>query len=145
MGDDAIGHAFVADQVGEFAGIDTRESNDAAGFQPFVKMFGVPVIRRFSDGGFDHEAAHGGAGCKIGGFTVVIIGADIADVREGECDDLARIGRVCEHFLVARHGGVETYLRHRLTFSAKTKALNHRAIGQNQNCCYFRLVPIAER
>ena len=51
MGDDAVGHALVADEVGEFAGVDAGEPDDAAGLQPLVEMLGGAVIRRIGDGG----------------------------------------------------------------------------------------------
>ena len=83
------------------------EPDYAAGLQPFVEMLGGAVIGRIGDGSLDDAALDRGGGGEIGGFEVVIIGADIADVGKGEGDDLAGIGLVGEDFLIAGHGGVE--------------------------------------
>ena len=44
---------------------------------------------------------------RPGGFFVVEIGSDISDVRIGQADDLARIARVGENFLVTGEAGIE--------------------------------------
>ena len=144
VGDDAVGHALVADQVGEFAGVDARQADDASGLQPFVEMLGGAVIGGLGDGGLDHAAFDGGGGREVGGFKIVIIGADIADVGEGEGDDLAGIGGVGEDFLIAGHGGVEADFAHGLAFGAKALAFDDGAIGEDEKAGDAGRVPIAE-
>ena len=109
MGDDGVGHALFADQRGQRARVDAGNADDAARLQPGVEMFGGAVVGRVGDVGLEHAAAHARRGRQVGRFDVFVIGADIADVREGEGDDLAGIGRVGEDFLIAGHGGVEAH------------------------------------
>jgi hypothetical protein len=66
-------------------------------------------------------------------LDIVGVGADVADVREGEGDDLARERRVGHDLLVSGHRGVETHLAHRRAFRAETAAPGHLAVRENQN------------
>ena len=86
-------------------------------------------IGRFGNIGGQHAAADGG---KIG-FNILIIGANIADVREGEGDDLARIRRVRHRFLIAGHSGIETDFAEGDPLDACASAPKHRTIGQHQS------------
>ena len=107
-------------------------------------MLGVAIIGGFSDRGFDHKAAHGGGGCEVCCFAVIIVGANVADVRKRECHDLACIGGVGQHFLITGHCRVEADFGHRLTLGPKAITLDHCAISQNQHGGDFGLIPIAE-
>ena len=107
-------------------------------------MLGVAIIGGFSDRCFDHEAAHGGGGCEVCCFAVIIVGANVADMRKGKGHDLARVGGVGQHFLIARHGGVEADFGNSFALGPKTIPLYHRAISQNQHGGDFGLIPIAE-
>src|ERR1700738_1374934 len=69
---------------------------------------------------------------EVDGLDILVIGPHIADMREREGDDLARIGRIGENLLGARHGGVEAYFADRLPGRAESGALQHGAIGQHQ-------------
>ena len=131
MGDHAIGHALVADQSGEGAGVDAGEADDAARLQPFVEMAARAVVGGLGHRRLDDATHNTGGGREVGGFDILVIGADIADMRESESDDLAGIGRVGQHLLIAGHGGVEAHLAHRLALGAESLALDHRAIGQH--------------
>jgi hypothetical protein len=44
---------------------------------------------------------------RAGRFFVVEIGADIADVRIRQANDLARIAGICENFLIAGEARIE--------------------------------------
>ena len=68
----------------------------------------------------------------IDGFDVFFVGADIADVRKREGDDLAGIGRVGEDLLITRHGGVEAHLADRMSGGTQSEALESGPVGQNQ-------------
>ena len=59
--------------------------------------------------------------------------ADIADVREGEGDDLGHVGGVGQDLLVAGHGGVEADLAHRLADRADADALQDGPVRQRQH------------
>ena len=68
----------------------------------------------------------------IVGFDILVIGADIADMGEGEGDDLARIGGIGHDLLVAGHRGVEADLADRLAFGPESPAPDDAAVGEDQ-------------
>ena len=133
MGDDGVGHALVADERGQGAGIDAGKPDDAARFQPLVEVARGAVVGGLGDGRAHDAAAHARGGGEIARLDVLVVGSDIADVREGEGDDLAGIGRVGQDFLVAGHGGVEAHLAHRGAFGAEARALDDGAVGKHED------------
>ena len=141
MGDDGVGHAVFADVGGERPGIDAADADDAAFLQPVREMAGGAPVGRCRHGRMHHTAAHAGLGLEIGGFLILGIDADVADVREGEGDDLIGIGRVGEDLLISGHGRVETNLAGGLARGAKAVSLNHRAVGKHENGCMARRRP----
>ena len=64
---------------------------------------------------------------------ILVIGADVADVRESEGDDLLRVGRIGHHFLVSGHGGVEAQLADRFALGAEALAPDDPAIGEHHD------------
>ena len=88
MRDHGVRHAVDANQRGERAGVDAGETDDAARLQPVIEVFGRAVVRRCGDGAMHNDAARAGRCGHIDGFDVFFVGADIADMREGEGDDL---------------------------------------------------------
>ena len=61
------------------------------------------------------------------------VGADIANMRECEGDDLAGIRRIGEDFLIAGHGSVEAHLTGCMAAGAETEAFEHGAVGEDQD------------
>ena len=77
---------------------------------------------------------------RLARLDILLIGADIADVREGEGDDLPRVGGIGHHLLISGHGGVEAELADRLAFGAEAPAPDRPAIGENDDSrCPLRL------
>ena len=126
--DDGVGGAAHADTLGQRTGIDTRNADAAPCAHPVIEIAGRAErgCRR------DRLAHHTAERVRIGRFDIVLVGADIADVREGESDDLAGVGRIRNHLLIARHRGVETDFADGYAFGAKALAPDHRTISQNQ-------------
>ena len=62
------------------------------------------------------------------------LAADIADMREGEGDDLPGIGRVGQRLLIAGHAGVEAQLAHPALADARRSpaAPKHGPVGQDE-------------
>ena len=58
------------------------QPDDAAGFQPVVEIAGGAVVRRRRDGGMQDDAAGARPRRHVDALDVVLVGADIADVRE---------------------------------------------------------------
>ena len=106
--------------------------DDAAPLQPLVEMAGGAVVRRVGDVGLEDRADRAGAGGRGQVLDVLVIGADIADMREGEGDDLAGVGRIGEDFLVAGQRRVEADFGDRASRRAEPAAFDHRAVGKHQ-------------
>ena len=66
-------------------------------------------------------------------FDVLVVRSDIADVREGEGDDLFCVARVGHHLLVAGHGGIEAQLPDRFALGTEALAPDHSPIGEHDN------------
>jgi hypothetical protein len=132
VGDDAVGHALFADAGGQRAGIDAGDADDVALLEPGVEPFDRPVVRGVGDVGAQHAATDAGERGHVDGLDVLVIGADIADMGEGEGDDLAGIGGVGQDLLVAGHGGVEADLAGGVTDGADAAALEARAVREDQ-------------
>src|SRR5690606_22992299 len=92
------------------------------------------VVGRIGDVGLEDRSHGAGTGCRGEILDVFVIGADIADMRKGEGDDLAGIGGIGEDFLVAGERRVETDLGDRRAGGACASALDHRPVGQNEQC-----------
>ena len=112
--DHGVGHALLADERGERAGVEAGQPDDAARLQPLVEMAGGAEVRRLGDVGAHDDAARARRRRHVDGLDVFVVGADVADMREGEGDDLPGIGRIGEDFLIAGHRGVEADLADRL-------------------------------
>jgi hypothetical protein len=69
---------------------------------------------------------------RVDRLDILGVRADIADVREGEGDDLARIGGIGHHLLIAGHGRVEADLADGLALGPESPAPDQRAIVQRQ-------------
>ncbi len=69
------------------------------------------VVRGLGDVGLEDGADRAVAGRRRQIFNVFVIGADIADMREGEGDDLAEIRRIGQDLFVAGQCRVEADFR----------------------------------
>ena len=73
-----------------------------------------------------------GAGRAVRRLDVIVVGADIADMRKGEGDDLARIGRIGQDLLIAGHGGVEADLADGFAGRAEPGPFEDEAVGEHE-------------
>ncbi len=89
MGQRHMRRALLADRTGQAPRVDATDGDTPAPLQPF----GQGLRRAPAAGGgripFDHHAL----GHRIGGFVIIGVHADIADMRKGEGHDLPGIGR----------------------------------------------------
>ena len=137
----AFGMPFCADQAGQRARVDAGKADDAARLQPQVEMAGGAVVGRVGDVGPEDAAAHARGGGEVDRLDVLVVDADIADMREGEGDDLAGIGRVGQDLLVAGHRRVEADLADGGAFRAEPHALDHGAVGKHEERGRARVGP----
>ena len=144
MRDHCIRHAVAADESGKRARIDAGKPDDAAALEPGIEMPRGAVIRRRGDGRVQDDAAGAGRRREVHRLDVLFVGADIADMRKREGDDLPGIGRIGEDFLIAGHGGIEADLADGVAGRAKTEAFEHGAVGQHQERRRRGLVPEAK-
>ena len=93
-----VRRAAVAQAPGQAAGVDAGNRRQAVAVQPGVEMPGAAIVGRIGDIGAEH-AAQRRRGRRL---DILFVGPDIADMREGEGDDLGGVGRIGEDFLVSR-------------------------------------------
>ena len=132
MGDDRVRHAVLANEGSERAGVEAVKADNAPALQPCIEIALGPVIGRTRDRRMNDDAAHSGARREIACLDILVIGTGISDVRKGEGDDLAGVGRIGEDFLITRHRGVETKFAHGGARGAEPKPLEHHAVRQNE-------------
>ena len=126
--DNAVLRAFFAQMAGYGARVHIADTDHAVVCQPGREVFLGAII-----GGLGHGVAqHAAQGPRRGRFHVVPVGAHIADMREGKGDDLARVRRIGENFLIARHGGVKAQFALHAALYAQPLAVEYPAVGQGQ-------------
>jgi hypothetical protein len=85
------------------ARVDVPDDRDVPAFEVLLgSLSGAPV-------GGDGRELTDDEGFDVGvrGLLVQAVGADVANVRVGEADDLAGVAGVGENFLIAGEGGIE--------------------------------------
>ena len=132
VADNAVGHAGLADAGRQGTGVDAGDADDVAGLQPSVEPVGGTVVRGVGDVGAQHAAADPRKGGHVHRLDVLVVGADIADMRKGEGDNLPRIGGVGENLLIPRHRCVEADFAHRRAWCADAEALQYGAVGEHE-------------
>ncbi|CAB4834015.1 unannotated protein [freshwater metagenome] len=123
----------VAQVAGEAARVDPGDARNAESLEERREILvAAPVAAAPGKLAHDDAAAEGTTA-----FVVERHRSVVADVRIRERDDLARVGRVGDHLLIARQDRVE----HDLAgcgaagrLGPDCLALEHFAIGQNQRC-----------
>ena len=104
MSNDAVGRSEIADAPGQAPRVHARNTDQPVMFEPGIQRLRSAIVGRRADWCTHDEAAGG----RRRGFDVFAIGADIADMGEGEGDDLPGVRRVRQDLLVASYGGIET-------------------------------------
>ena len=130
--DDAAHHAARAQLLGERAGVDVADRDDVVAREVVAqRALGAPVARH-RRGIAHHEPGH----LRLRRLVVGAGHAVIADLRRGHRDDLARVRRIGQHFLVTGHAGVEHHFAAGFARGAGRHALEPRAVFQCQNCVH---------
>jgi len=128
--DAAVLRALVAQDAGELAGIDTRDRDDALRLQ----IVGERLLGAEIRGKYRQITDDQAGGMDFGGFDILGIHADIADMRIGERDDLARVARIGQDFLIPGDRGIEHHFADRRTGGADRMTTKDRAVGECEKC-----------
>ena len=110
-------------------------------FSHWSRCFGGAVVRGIGDRGAQDHAARARRRRHVHRLDVFVVGADIADMREGEGDELPGIGGIGEDLLVAGHRGVEADLADGVAFRAEAKTLQHGTVGKHEERGRFVVRP----
>ena len=89
------------------------------------------AARKFEGSVIGAHADHA-AGVAVDGFDVFVVGAHVADVREGERDELPGIGGIGQDLLIAGHGGVEDQFPHDGAGGSQPLAEKCRTVGEHE-------------
>ena len=116
MRDHAVGRAGGTDTAGQRAGVDARQADAVVPRHPPGEVLHRAEVGRGRRVLADDHAQR----VRRVRLDIVGVRADIADMREGEGDDLAREGRVGHDLLIAGHRGVEAHLADGITLDAET-------------------------
>ena len=98
-------------------------------YQIVVERFLHPPVLGTQGQITDDQTRH-----KIGmGFNIFGITAGVADMRIGQCDNLAAIGRVTQDFLITGHRRIEDKLATTDTLSTNGMTAKNGSIGKHQH------------
>src|SRR6476619_1195100 len=145
MGDDALLGAVFTQVPGKRSSVQTFDTDNLRRLQVAMQALltspiAVPFTRLL-----DHKAFSP----DTGRLDVLRRDPVVTDVRRGHGDDLSFIGRIRQHFLVARHCRIEDHLADGLPFKPKRAAFEDCSVRQGQprlsharipSCCKDRLV-----
>ena len=120
--------AGIAQAAGDAPRVDPGDPDQAARLEPAIEMLRGAEVRGLGDRRPQHDAA----GVAVGGFDIFGVGADVADVRKGEGDQLAGVGRIGQDLLVAGHGRVEHELADHGAGRSQPLAEKRRAVGEHE-------------
>ena len=126
MADRHVRRALQPDRPRQPAGVDAADPDPPAPRQPRRELAGGAPARRLGRVPLHHHAG----GERILGLVVLGVHPDVADVREGEGDDLPGVGGIGHDLLVAGHRGVEAELADRDPGGAEAAAPEDLAVGQ---------------
>src|SRR6516225_5440277 len=99
------------------------------------------VVRWCADGRVQHDATRAWRRREVDCLDVLVVGADIADMREGEGDDLLGIGRIGQDLLIASHRGIEADLADRVPRGAEALSFEYGAVGKDEERSRLGLNP----
>jgi hypothetical protein len=129
-GHDATGlGAFFAQNARQLARIDAGDGHEAV----LLQIVGQSLLQAPALGANRQVTNYQPGGMVAARFEVLVIAADVADVRIGERDNLTAVGGIGQYLLVAGHRRIEHHLAAGTASGADSQATENRAIGQCEN------------
>ena len=113
----------------ERARVNIADDRDAVAFEVLLRGFTRPPIGGEHGEFADDERLD----IRLGRFFVVEVGANVADVRIGEADDLARIARIGENFLVTSKASIENDFAATAGASARRTAVKYSSVLERES------------
>jgi hypothetical protein len=113
----------------ERARVDIADYRDTVAFEILMRGFTRPPIGCKYGEFADDERLD----IRFGRFFVVDVGADVADVRIGEADDLARIARIGENFLITSKASIENDFAATAGASARRTAVKYSSVLERES------------
>src|SRR6185437_1333880 len=128
---DAAGlRARLTQDACQAPGVDACDRHDASALQELAqRLVGAPVARPPRQIADDETGRE-----DLRGLEVFRRAAGVADVRTGERDDLAGVGRVGEDLLIPRQCGIENDFARGVALGTNRLAAQDGAIRQCQYC-----------
>src|SRR5690606_2675640 len=124
----AVLRALITEDAGQATGIDIGNADNILGGE----VFGEALFTAEVAGKQRQVANHEAGGPDGVTFSIFRIDTGVADMGISQGDDLLRIGRVGQYFLVSGDGGIEHHLTNRQTFSTNCSATKNAAVFKNQ-------------
>lgn len=109
--------------------VNIADYRDAVALEILLRGFNRPPIGGEHGEFADDERLDIG----LGRFFVVEVGADVPDMRIGEADDLARIARIGENFLVTRKARIENDFATTAGASARRTAVKYSSVLERES------------
>ncbi len=134
-GDHPVHGTLLPQNPGEGSGIDTGDAGHIIFFQKLLDTDVAAEIAGNTGELPDKKRIRPG----LRGLHILPADAIIADEGIGHAHRLPRIGRVCQHLQVSRHGSVKHYLADYLSVGAYVSSLKHGAVLQNQKRLHLTL------
>ncbi len=127
-------HARRAQTPGQRPSIDSTDSNDAVVAQVLLQpTTGTRVAGHLTV--LPHDEA---ANLDATRLDIAVIDAVVADKRVGQDEDLAGVGRIGQHLLIAGHAGAEHDLTIGMPRRAQRVAAEHGAVFKDETCVIHR-------
>ena len=127
--DDPLLRSGAAENPHEATGVDALDADHAVPGEPGEEGLVAAPVARLATHAPGDESGH----LRHGRLLVAVVDAVVAELRDGEGDDLSRVGRVGEDLLVAGVAGVEDHLAGRLSSGAASRAFEDVARCEGQD------------
>ena len=125
---------LLAQDAGQPAGIDPGDANHPLAEQVGIQPLAHPEVARQQRQVSDDEPGR----LDGRGLLVLRVHTDIANVRIGQGDQLAQVGRIGQDLLITAHGGIENDFANARTIGADRDTPEDGTVFQDQNCGLFQ-------